>query len=201
MFLDIRLPEDISYKATGGPEFSTNIVTLKNGAEHRNVNWERPRYNYSIAYNELNAEKTQELVNFFYATMGRGFSFRFKDWFDYKAENQKLINAPFIPYNYQLIKSYQIGGISYNRTITKPRQGTLILKYNDRTLEEGKDYTANYQTGIVRISPNTGIDVTKVVANFEFDVPVRFESDILELANDSFQLYSWKSVKLIETRE
>ena len=39
MFLNIRLPDDISYGAVGGPEFSTNITTLNNGCEHRNITW------------------------------------------------------------------------------------------------------------------------------------------------------------------
>ncbi len=200
MFLDIRLPEDISYNAVGGPEFSTNIVVLKNSSEERNVNWERPRYNYSIGYDRLNKEKAEKLLAFFYMVRGRGYSFRLKDWFDYQAKDQKLIST-ITSSSYQLIKKYKIGDISYDRVITKPTKGTLIIKNGAVILVEGKDYTANYQNGIVKILPSTGTDVTKLTTNFEFDVPVRFDSDTLDLVNDSFRLYSWKSVKLIETRE
>ncbi len=37
-FTEIRFPENISYGSTGGPEFSTDIVTTHNGCEQRNYN-------------------------------------------------------------------------------------------------------------------------------------------------------------------
>jgi hypothetical protein len=42
-FLDISFPGSVARGATGGPGFSTQIVTLASGAEQRNVNWSQAR--------------------------------------------------------------------------------------------------------------------------------------------------------------
>ncbi len=197
MFLNIRLPEEISYGAIGGPEFSTNVTILQNGSEHRNINWESPRYSYSIGYDALNREKANQLLTFFNIVHGRAHSFLFKDWLDFEGKNQKLMKLDNS--TCQLVKKYSIGNgeYFYNRKITKPKN--LIIKNGDIKLNEGSDYRVNYKNGIIEIS-GIKFDISKLFVDFEFDVSVRFESDILELSNDSFMLYSWKSIKLIETR-
>ena len=197
MFLNIRLPDEISYGATGGPEFSTNVTILKNGAEHRNINWESPRYSYSIGYDVLNREKAQQLLAFFNIVHGRAYSFLFKDWLDFNCQNQILLQIDNS--RCQLVKRYEVGSDQYfyNRKITRPKN--IVIKNIDLKLTEGKDYTVNYTNGIINIS-GTKFDISKLLVNFEFDLTVRFESDILELSSDSFMIYSWKSIKLIETR-
>ena len=48
-FHEVRFPEDISYASSGGPAYSTDIVTMKNGSEQRNVNYTQPRCKYNAA--------------------------------------------------------------------------------------------------------------------------------------------------------
>jgi uncharacterized protein (TIGR02217 family) len=197
MFLNVSLPEEISYSAVGGPEFLTNVAILQNGFEHRNINWEAPRYSYSIGYDVLNLESAKKLLAFFNIVRGRAHSFRFKDWLDFEAKDQKLIRIEND--KYQLSKLYKLNDqYFYNRRITKPKN--VEIKNGDIKLIENDDYTIDYHSGIVNIDEKK-FDMSKVTADFEFDVCVRFESDILELSNDSFRLYSWKSIKLIETRD
>lgn len=199
MFLNIRLPEDISYGASGGPGFSTNVVVLENSAEHRNINWEAPRYSYSIGYDSLNSERAKKLMAFFCIVRGRAYSFRFKDWFDYDARDQKLLKID--GQRYQLVKLYKISdNFFYDRRISKPCEESLIIKNGNEMLIENKDYKIDYDSGIVEFL-NNNYDPEKLLVNFDFDVSVRFESDSLDLTNDSFRIYSWKSIKLIETRE
>ena len=196
MFLNISLPEEISYGAVGGPEFSTNVMILQNGSEHRNINWEAPRYSYSIGYDVLHQTNAKRLLAFFNIVHGRAYSFRFKDWLDYDAKGQQLIKIK--NNTYQLVKLYALNDqYFYNRRITKPKN--IMIKNGDVMLSEGIDYTVNYDDGIVNIS-EAKFDIKKLKVDFEFYVCVRFESDLLELSNDSFRLYSWKSIKLIETR-
>ena len=38
-FHEVRFPDNISYDATGGPEFATMVMATGNGHEKRNVNW------------------------------------------------------------------------------------------------------------------------------------------------------------------
>jgi uncharacterized protein (TIGR02217 family) len=48
-FLDIAFPGSVGRGATGGPGFSTQIVTLASGAEQRNVNWSNSRGRWNIS--------------------------------------------------------------------------------------------------------------------------------------------------------
>ena len=48
-FLDIAFPGSVGRGATGGPGFSTQIVTLASGAEQRNVNWSQARGRWNIS--------------------------------------------------------------------------------------------------------------------------------------------------------
>jgi len=93
MFLNIRLPDDISYGAVGGPEFSTNITTLNNGCEHRNINWDYPRHLYNISYDVLNKSMIKSLLDFFFIAQGKAHSFRFRDWLDYEAKSELITQS------------------------------------------------------------------------------------------------------------
>jgi uncharacterized protein (TIGR02217 family) len=197
MFLNISLPEEISYSAVGGPEFSTNISILQNGSEFRNINWESPRYSYVIGYDSLNNQNATQLIAFFNIVHGRAYAFRFKDWIDFEAKNQKLIKNK--NNQYQINKLYQINDqYFYHRRITKPKN--IVIKNDEIVLIENQDYKVNYNSGIIEILEEK-FNIEKLKVDFEFDVCVRFESDILELSNDSFRIYSWKSIKLIEVRD
>ncbi|RYE16938.1 MAG: TIGR02217 family protein, partial [Sphingobacteriaceae bacterium] len=47
-FKEIRFPEDISYGSSGGPGYSTDIITVNSGAEQRNINWNQARSKYNV---------------------------------------------------------------------------------------------------------------------------------------------------------
>jgi uncharacterized protein (TIGR02217 family) len=40
----------------------------------------------------------------------------------------------------------------------------------------------------------------EITADFEFDVPVRFDTDHLDLSMDNFNIGSWGNIPLIEIR-
>lgn len=192
-FLNIRFPEEISYGAKGGPEFSTSIVTVQNGSEYRNINWELPRMVYNIGYDFLNKEKARQLNNFFYITKGRGYSFRFKDWLDFESniEEKNFIAINEEKTKFQLIKTYAVGNLQSIRRITKPVENSIIINYKYSDID--------YNQGIITfLQP---IDEKFLKLSFTFDVPVRFEHDYYDLVNDEFELYSCKNIKLIEVRE
>ena len=45
--------------------------------------------------------------------------------------------------------------------------------------------------------PQSGVQVT---ADFEFDVPVRFDSDQMDLTIETYQLGSWGQIPVLEIR-
>jgi uncharacterized protein (TIGR02217 family) len=64
-FTEMRFPENISCGSTGGPGFSTDIVTTHNGCEQRNINWSHARARYNIAYGVRSNEQLNRTHNIF----------------------------------------------------------------------------------------------------------------------------------------
>lgn len=99
------LPE-IAYGATGGPEFSTDIITSSNGYEQRNINWLNSRNRYNLAPAIKNKEQLEYLISFFKACQGKAIGFRFKDWMDFQIKNQVIAAGDGEAKEFQLIKTY-----------------------------------------------------------------------------------------------
>ena len=95
------------------------------------------------------------------------------------------------------MKLYTSGAQSWTRTITKPVAGTVALALNGVAQMTG--WTVNTTTGVVTFTaaPAPGVAIT---AGFEFDVPVRFDTDTLDVTLDFERLGSITSIPLIEVR-
>jgi uncharacterized protein (TIGR02217 family) len=83
-FDEVQFPPRISAGAQGGPAFSTTVLTLDSGMEHRNINWSRERPTYDISTGLKDADDGREYLKFFYARRGKAIGFRFKDWSDFR---------------------------------------------------------------------------------------------------------------------
>jgi len=197
-FVEIQFPSDISYGATGGPIYSTDVVSLFSGHEQRNSNWKNARGRYNIASGVKTEKQWQALISFFRARRGKAIGFRFKDWSDYSAVGQQIGIGDGSNTEFQLVKLYTSGSITVQREIKKPIVGTVKIHKNSH-LRGHNDYSVDHATGIVSFSeaPTAGVIIT---SDFEFDVPVRFDTDELQISLDSFNSGSWSSIPLIEVR-
>lgn len=195
-FTETRFPENISYGSTGGPEFSTDIVTTHNGCEQRNINWSCARARYNIAYGVRSNEQLTELITFFNARKGRAIGFRFKDWSDFEVTNQEIGIGNSKKTIFQLVKTYASGKDKHMRIIKKPVHGTVKIYLNGK---EKSEYSVNYSTGKITFTkpPAKGAIVT---ASFEFDVPVRFDTDYLNASIDNYGSSSWNNIPLVEVK-
>ena len=81
-FHDVRFPTSLAFGASGGPEFSTEIVQLSNGQEERNTPHALPRRRYNAISGLKSIQQSIELKQFFIERKGRLHSFRFLDPFD-----------------------------------------------------------------------------------------------------------------------
>ena len=197
-FIEIQFPTDISYGATGGPVYSTDVVTMFSGHEQRNSNWKNARGKYNIASGVKTEAQWHNLIAFFRARRGKAIGFRFKDWSDYSASSQQIGIGDGLKTEFQLVKYYTSGSAAVIREIKKPVSGTVRV-YKNTNLRGDANYTVDYTTGIVSFAepPEAGIIIT---ADFEFDVPVRFDTDELQISMDSYNSGSWNSIPLIELR-
>ncbi|ADZ72454.1 DUF2460 domain-containing protein [Polymorphum gilvum] len=196
-FHEVQFPPDISYGASGGPGYSTTVVTTVSGHERRNANWAAARGKWNVAHGLKKREQVAALIAFFRARKGRAYGFRFKDWTDYQAFAQVLGVGDGANKTFQLVRRYASGGEIESRIIAKPVPGTVKI-YRDG-VEAVTGWTVNTATGLVTFTtaPASGVQVT---ADFEFDVPVRFDSDQMDITIETYQLGSWGQIPVLEIR-
>ena len=205
-FHEVRFPDNISRGARGGPERRTQIVELASGAEERNASWANSRRRYDVAYGIRRADDLAAVVAFFEARNGRLHGFRFKDWADFKsclpsqapgATNQPIGTGNGSATLFQLTKRYTSGAQSWTRAITKPVAGTVTIALNGTPQASG--WSVSTTTGLITFTtaPAAGVAIT---AGFEFDVPVRFDTDVLDVTLDLERLGSINSIPLVELR-
>ena len=207
---EVRFPVSISRGATGGPERQTEIVALGSGHEERNTRWahSRRRYNAGLGVRTLN--QIHEVIEFFEARRGRLHGFRWKDHADFKSAgpqdqaagaDQIIGTGDGATTDFQLTKTYASGGETYQRSITKPVQGTLSVSVDGTAQVEGSDYAVDYTSGLVVFLagaiPQTGEIVS---AGFEFDVPARFDTDLLEINLAAFEAGEIPDIPVVEVR-
>lgn len=207
-FHEIRFPASLSFGSIGGPERRTDIVTLANGHEERNTPWAHARRRYDAGLGLRSLDDIEVLIAFFEARQGQIYGFRWKDWSDFKSarptaevdfRDQLIATGDGVTTRFQLAKTYRSGAVGYQRPISKPVAGTLRLGLGQEELQEDIDFTLDSVTGEVTLShpPEQGIEL---VAGFEFDVPVRFDTDRIATSVASFQAGDVPDVPVVEVR-
>jgi uncharacterized protein (TIGR02217 family) len=203
-FHDIRFPTAIAFQSSGGPERKTEIVTLGSGFEQRNAVWANSRRRYDVGYGIKTLDDLHTVIAFFEARMGRLYGFRFRDFADCKscppgqtlsATDQTLATGDGVTTIFALQKIYASGASGWVRRIAKPVSGTLRIALDGVEQESG--FTLDDGTGIVTFAapPANG---TAITAGFEFDTPVRFDSDRLAINLASFAAGGIPSIPLVE---
>ena len=205
-FHEIRFPDNISRGARGGPERRTQVIELASGDEERNASWANSRRRYDVAYGIRRSDDLAAVVAFFEARNGRLYGFRYKDWADYKSglpsqaitpTDQQIGTGTGSLKTFQLSKRYASGAQTWTRTIAKPMAGTVRVALG--IAEQTSGWTLDATTGVVTFTTAPGNGVI-VHAGFEFDVPVRFDTDMLDVTLDIERLGSITSIPLLEIR-
>ncbi|MDE4096609.1 DUF2460 domain-containing protein [Phaeobacter gallaeciensis] len=207
-FHDVRFPASLSFGSVGGPQRRTDIVTLANGHEERNTPWAHSRRRYDAGLGLRSLEDIEVLIAFFEARQGQMYGFRWKDWSDYKSarasvevdfRDEVIGTGDGQTMRFQLVKSYRSGTSLYRRPIAKPVAGTVRVGVKQEELRESVDYELDTATGEITLAypPEAGLEV---VAGFEFDVPVRFDTDQILTSVASFQAGDVPDVPIVEVR-
>lgn len=205
-FHETQFPPAISYGSKGGPKRLTQVVTLKSGFEERNQAWKHSRRKYDASIGLRNIKDLHLVLDFWEARRGRLYGFRWKDWADYKSApgrleatdtDQIIAAGDGSTTEFQLVKRYSDGGEEYVRPITKPVVGTVTVSLDDVSQPSG--WTLDSTTGKITFSSAPGNGVI-IKAGYEFDVPVRFEDDDIQIQVDAFQAGSIPAINVIEIR-
>lgn len=204
---EIRFPAALSMGSSGGPERRTEIVTLSNGFEERNSPWAHSRRRYDAGLGVRSLDDLAAVIAFFEARHGQLYGFRWKDWTDYKSCQPSAQPGPLdqeigigdgATTTFALRKAYLSGEVSYERPVTKPVDGSVRVAVNGQELA-ARDFTVNNATGQVTlmVAPAQGAVVT---AGFEFDVPVRFDTDRITASLSSLSAGDIPSIPIVEVR-
>jgi uncharacterized protein (TIGR02217 family) len=205
-FDEIQFPLRVGFGSQGGPVFSTEIVTVDGGFERRNQNWSQARRRFDAATGLRGASDVAALLDFFHARAGRARGFRLKDWSDFTSAadgtavpsftNQVIGTGDGNATVFQLNKIYSSASASHAREIRKPVTGSVTIGLDGVQAMAG--WSVDSTTGIVTfaVAPLNGVSIT---AGFNFDVPVRFDTDQLNLTAEDFQSQQ-AHIPLIEIR-
>ncbi len=210
MFHEIRFPTQISRGATGGPERRTDVVVLGSGFEERNARWAHARRSYNAGYGIKSLDDLHAVIAFFEERRGRLYGFRWKDHADFKScppeqsagpQDQAIGIGDGSRDTFELSKRYGTMHAPYRRPIAKPVAGTIRLAIDGVLQTEGEHYDLDPARGYITFRhghiPDPGVVVT---AGFEFDVPVRFDTDKLEINLSGFRHGAIPSIPIVELR-
>jgi len=205
-FHEVRFPTSIAFGSTGGPVRKTEIITMGSGYEERNAVWANSRRRYDAGYGVKSLDDLHAAIAFFEARMGRLHGFRFKDFSDFKSvapnaavtpTDQTIGTGNGTATAFTLGKTYASGPASWVRTIQKPVAGTVRISLNG--VEQSTGWSVDTATGLVTFAAPPGAGVF-VKAGFEFDVPVRFDTDALAINLESFRAGAIAAIPIVEIR-
>jgi uncharacterized protein (TIGR02217 family) len=120
-----------------------------------------------------------------------------EDWTDYQATGQLLGTGDDVQTQFQLVKHYPSGSVTEVRTITKPVAGAAKV-YLD-SVEQLSGWSVDTTTGLVTFGTAPALDID-VTADFEFDVPVRFDTDHMAVTIETYRLHNWQQIPIVELR-
>jgi uncharacterized protein (TIGR02217 family) len=207
-FIEVQFPCGVSIGSTAGPERRTEVVTLGSGFEERNSKWANSRRVYNAGYGVKTLDDIHEVIAFFEMARGKLYGFRWKDYTDFKsclpsvgitAFDQNIGVGDGVTKTFQLRKRYGSGSLPWYRDIKKPVPGTVKVSVGGTVLLQPTGYVLSLTSGLITMSVAPAIG-TNVMAGFEFDVPVRFDIDMLELSVTGIKHGDIPSIKIVEIR-
>ncbi len=148
------------------------------------------------------------MIAFFEARRGQLYGFRWKDWTDFKSCQPSAVPRAFDQLlgvgdgarrDFALRKRYAAGEQAYLRPIAKPVDGSVRIAVAGVALADGDGFSVDHVTGVVRFAapPAEGVEVS---AGFEYDVPVRFDTDRISTSLSGFAAGEIPSVPVVELR-
>lgn len=205
-FDEVRLPLRVGFGSAGGPAFSTEVIVVDGGYERRNQNWSQARRRYDARTGVRSAADVATLLAFFHARAGRARGFRLKDWSDFTSaadgvtapvwDDQLIGTGDGVTTQFPLVRNYASGGVTHVRPIRKPVAGTVGVGVNGAQAMSGWSVDTTTGTVTFAVAPASGHSVT---AGYQFDVPVRFDTDHLALTAENFVAYAG-DVPVVEVR-
>jgi uncharacterized protein (TIGR02217 family) len=208
-FHEVRFPLRLALGTSGGPVRRTDIVGLSNGRENRNRRWRDARRHYDAGSGVRSIGDLYAVLEFFEARAGQMHGFRFRDPLDFKscapdatvtASDQLIGTGDGVGATFLLVKTYGDAGGASLREIAKPVAGTVVVSVGG-VLAATADFTLDAVTGRVTFGPGKiPPEGAEIRAGYEFDVPVRFDTDRIDIDLTQFQAGRIPTIPLVEIK-
>lgn len=209
-FHEILFPLEVALGASGGPERVTEVITTASGREERNTRQADSRRRWDAGYGVKNLAALADVVSFFEERRGRLYGFRWRDRLDHSSAppghavtplDQAIGTGDGTRATFAMAKTY--GGLHapYARAITKPVPGSVRVAVNGVERIEGTHFSLDATRGEITFATAFVPAASAVVsAGFSFDVPVRFDTDFLEVNLSAFAAGDIPRIPVIEIR-
>lgn len=209
-FHEILFPLDIALKSAGGPQRRTDVVALGSGREERNARWAHSRRRYDAGYGVKTHQALSQAIAFFEERRGRLYGFRWRDRLDHSSSAPDAAVTPMdqilgygdgVTATFALRKTYGGAHAPYHRPIEKPVAGSVRVAVGGVEKTESAAFTVNAATGVVTFQPgHIPAMSAPVTAGFLFDVPVRFDTDYLEVDLSAFAAGAIPKIPVVEIK-
>lgn len=227
MFHEVSLPRYIGEGSNFGPSYSTDVITMPNAAEQRNINWGYPKCKGTINITNLHNEDFQQFIAFFHCRRGKAYGFRFYDYADHSGEFEFLGFGDGGKNAFQLVKNYITPSINIcqQRKITKPIAGTVHIYFKAFSSTEAAGFSWQTQadirsefkasipagseqqlswnvdttTGLVTFATAPAANVA-ILSAYEYEVPVRFDTDEMPINWQMVDAENWGNIPIIELK-
>lgn len=209
-FHEALFPLDVALGAAGGPERQTEVVTTLTGREERNSRLAHSRRRWDAGYGVKSLVQLSAVVAFFEERRGRLHGFRWRDRLDHSSSppdaapgalDQPLGVGDGARTAFALAKTYGAVHAPYVRPIAKPVAGSVSVAVGGAERIEGTHYDLDGASGTVTFRPgHVPTDGAAVTAGFLFDVPVRFDTDFLEVNLTAFEAGEIPRIPILEIR-
>ncbi|MBU0738480.1 MAG: DUF2460 domain-containing protein [Alphaproteobacteria bacterium] len=205
-FHEQRFPLRLSLSTSGGPGRQTDIISLSNGREARNRRWRFSRRRYDVGTAVRSVADLYAVLEFFEARGGQLHGFRLRDPVDGSSARPGEAVTPLDQLIgtgngetavFQLVKAYGDGAAVERRPVVKPVAGSVRIALDG--VEQAGGFSVDAATGTVTFEPGyVPEEGTEIRAGFDYDVPVRFDTDRIEIDLEAFRAGRIPSIPLIE---
>lgn len=213
-FEEVLFPPGFAERSESGPQYDSIIITGASGVEERLGQFLAPKITFDVEHALETFEDMQALLHFFHARRGRFIGFLALDYTDFQAINEPFAIGDGVTATFSLTKSYTTGGFTQVRPIT--RLALPVAVYMDDVLvtdvrvvhhERGVEVLAGSGDMVVA----AGVSTMGVVSfgvpppagavltwTGDFYVPVRFDTDELDITVEGPDVMTWSRIGLIE---
>ncbi len=201
LFHDVRFPEDVSWGSRGGPQFKTNIFESLQGFEKRNIEWGQPQMKFNAAFGIRTDIQMERVLTFFNARQGMAHGFRYKNWSNYQITNGVIAVTDGTNTRFGIYKTYGSEWSRMYKRLYKIVVGSVTnVQVLGLTLVEGVDFTIDYNAGEIIFVSTFPSGSVVTASTLEFDEPVRFDFDNIQVMLDAFNSNSLAQLPLIGFR-